>query len=48
LTFLGDISLIQEKKQPVPPTRGMDSTGCINMVGLNLLCPVAMPVAYAR
>jgi hypothetical protein len=27
LTFLGDIALIPEKKQPVPPTREMDSTG---------------------
>ncbi|WP_319405381.1 hypothetical protein [uncultured Desulfosarcina sp.] len=30
MTFLEDTSLIQEKKQPVPPTRGMDSTGWKN------------------
>ena len=30
MTYLGGISLIPEKKQPVPPTRGMDSTGWKN------------------
>ena len=30
MTYLGGISLIPEKKQPMPPTRGMDSTGWKN------------------
>jgi hypothetical protein len=27
MTFLGGFSLILEKRQPVPPTMGIDSTG---------------------
>jgi hypothetical protein len=30
MTYLVGISLIPEKKQPMPPTRGMDSTGWEN------------------